>query len=361
MSNFESLSQPNNLDKNSNEVQVSIDTDKKLEVEPTPEESEKLKAEEVPEQDAEQQIELSPEEQLKKLEGDMEDQQQEMVRLSESIDAIKSAIKSVRENLGLPLTGEDPPSIFTEKDKLEKLKAEKETLEKQKECLISQQEEEKKNENQKDEIEQEELVYEENILTNDKKLGANSTQENIPRPKVEVESGFTDFIPQKFINDPAGYFEREGKNIKTGEIKYDETGRVREDPTTMKDFPVWKNKEGEEIQTVGRRVNTTKGAVGESGDSFYEYKILEQLNKMGLPAAKPVAKAEQEGTHIIVMERIPGLRWSERDSLNLKDKGYSDEDIATLIRKAEEKMNELKDQFNKAGVIRGWKLKDMVF
>ena len=82
---------------------------------------------------------------------------------------------------------------------------------------------------------------------------------------------------------------------------------------------------------------------------------------MDLPAAKVVAKAEQADTHIIVMERIPGLRWSERDSLNLKERGYSDEDIASLINDAELKMNELKKVFDEAGVIRSWKLKDMVF
>ena len=189
----------------------------------------------------------------------------------------------------------------------------------------------------------------------------NNTQEDAPKPKVDVEFEFAAFVPQEFLNDPVGYFEREGKNIKTGEIKYDETGRVREDPTAVKDLPVWKDAGGTEIKTVGRRVNTAKGAVGESGDPFHEYKILERLAQMGLPAAKPIAKAEQANTHLIVMERIPGLRWSERDSLNLKEKGYSDEDIATLTTEAEQKMNELKTQFDESGVIRNWKLKDMVF
>lgn len=189
----------------------------------------------------------------------------------------------------------------------------------------------------------------------------NNIQESIPTPKVEIEPGFVEFVPQEFLDDPAGYFESEGKNIKKGKIKYDDSGAVREDPTAVKDLPVWKNAEGVEIQTVGRRVNTTKGAIGESGDPFHEYKILERLAQMGLPAARPIAKAEQANTHIIVMERIPGLRWSEKDSLNLKEKGYSDEDITALMTEAEHKMNEMKAQFDKEGVIRGWKLKDMVF
>lgn len=188
-----------------------------------------------------------------------------------------------------------------------------------------------------------------------------TVREGIPAPRVEVEPEFSDFVPQEFLDDPTGYFEREGKNIKTGEKKIDEAGVVREDPTIVKDFPVWRNPKGVEIQTVGRRVNITKGAVGESGDPFHEYRILEKLARMGLRAAKPVAKAEQAGTYIIVMERIPGLRWSERASLNLKERGYSDGDIATLMHEAERKMGELKTQFSEAGVIRGWKLKDMVF
>ncbi len=189
----------------------------------------------------------------------------------------------------------------------------------------------------------------------------NNNQENNHTLKVEVEPQFAGFVPQEFLDDPAGYFEREGKNIKSGEIKYDEGGTVREDPTAVKDLPVWKNGEGAEIQTVGKRVNVGKGAVGESGDPFHEYKILERLAEMGLPAAKPIAKVEQGNTHIIVMERIPGLRWSEKDSLNLKENGYSDERIRALMAEAEQKMNELKVLFDEAGVVRSWKLKDMVF
>lgn len=189
----------------------------------------------------------------------------------------------------------------------------------------------------------------------------NNTPEKIIAPKVEVEPGFSEFVPKEFLDDPSGYFEREGRNIKTGEIKYDEAGAIREDPTAVKDLPVWSNADGVVVETVGRRVNTTKGVVGESDDPFYEYKILERLAQMGLPAAKPVAKAEQAGAHIIVTERIPGIRWSERGSLQLKENGYSDEDIEALVSEAEQKMSELKARFDEAGVIRGWKLKDMVF
>lgn len=188
-----------------------------------------------------------------------------------------------------------------------------------------------------------------------------NTQENIHSPKVDIEPDFFEFVPQEFLNNPVGYFEHTGKNIKTGDIKYDEEGEVREDPTAVKDLPNWKNTKGKEIRTIGKRINTSKGVTGESNNPFHEYQILEKLAQMKLPAARPIAKAEQAGTHIIIMERIPGIRWSEKSSLNLKEKGYSDEDIADLLTDAEDKMNALKRRFDEAGIIRSWKLKDMVF
>jgi hypothetical protein len=104
----------------------------------------------------------------------------------------------------------------------------------------------------------------------------NFFQEMASLPKVEMEPEFIGYAPAEFLKAPVEYFEREGKNIKSGEIKYDDNGRVREDPSAVKDLPAWKNQEGKEIQVVSRRINVTKGKVGESGDPFYEYKILEK-------------------------------------------------------------------------------------
>ena len=185
-------------------------------------------------------------------------------------------------------------------------------------------------------------------------------QEKISLAKIEVESGFADFVPQEFFIDPDGYFESKGVNIKKGEKKIDETGRVREDPTAVKDLPNWKNKEGQELAVVGKRIDITKGKTGESGDPFYEYKILEKLAQMGLPAARPIAKVEQADKKIIVMERIPGIRWSERDSL-VHDKGFSKKEAEDLMVQAERMMNDLKKKFDDAGITRKWKLQDMVF
>jgi len=185
--------------------------------------------------------------------------------------------------------------------------------------------------------------------------------ESGPKSHIEIEKSFEDFFPKEFLNNPADYFEKEGQNIKQGEKKFDETGRLREDPTAVKDLPVWKNQKGEQLFTVAKRINIEKGKVGESGDPFYEYKIMQLVKEKGLPVANPIAKIEQGGTHLIIMEKIQGIRWSEKDALNLREKGYTDEDIESLKKQAEDRMNELKEDFEKAGIKRGWKLKDLIF
>ena len=188
-----------------------------------------------------------------------------------------------------------------------------------------------------------------------------SRPEEESKAKVEVESGYEQFVPAEFRDDPIGYFEKEGRNVKSGEIKYDEIGKIREDPTAVKDLSPWRDQEGKELATVARRVNIEKGEVGKSGDPFYEYGILELVRELGLPAANPVAKAEFGRSHLIVMKKIPGIRWNEKDALWLRERGYSSEDIENLKRQAEEQMAELQRQFDEAGIVRGWKLKDMVF
>ena len=87
----------------------------------------------------------------------MEARQQKMTRLTESIEGTKAKVNKAREKLGLPPDEEEPPSTFSEKDKLEKLKAEQEALEKQKEELISQQEKEQLIREEKEKILKEKL------------------------------------------------------------------------------------------------------------------------------------------------------------------------------------------------------------
>jgi len=131
MPKFENAPNFHNTELNPNEEETDLNVGNKLEGGSAPEEpgeSEKLKVEERQEQEQE----LPPEEQLKKLDGEGETRQQEITRLTESIEATKTKLNEAREKLDLPPTDEDPPSVFSEKDKLEKLQAEQEALEKQK-------------------------------------------------------------------------------------------------------------------------------------------------------------------------------------------------------------------------------------
>ncbi|HEX7724877.1 MAG TPA: hypothetical protein VF438_04035 [Candidatus Paceibacterota bacterium] len=178
-------------------------------------------------------------------------------------------------------------------------------------------------------------------------------------PHVEIEAAYESFVPEEFKSSPLTYFESHGTNIKQGEILYDENGTVREDPTAVKDLPVWTNTEGRELHTVGKRVNISKGKVARANDPFYEYGIMEYVQSKGLPGAKPIAKASENGAHLIVMERVPGLRWSYRKTL-LKQ-GFTNNDVELMHKKAEAMMAELQKRFEAHGITRSWKLSDMIF
>jgi hypothetical protein len=193
-----------------------------------------------------------------------------------------------------------------------------------------------------------------NSEVNSQDYHANSAQ-------VEIESEFEDMVPDDFKRDPFLYFEMNGTNIKSGEVKYDEAGVIREDPTAVKDLPVWEDISGNTVHPVGKKVNTQKAMIGESADPFYEYKIMEYVRSKGFPAARPIAKASRGNEHLIVMEKLAGVRWSEKDSLHLNEQGYTKEDIERLISEANAMMEQLQSKFEEAGIKRGWKLKDMVF
>lgn len=143
MSNSESMPNLNNSEINPVEAQEDVNVDEKFEGELIFEEQEEP--------------ELTPEEQLENLEAEIEAKREEVNRLLESIEGLKSDINVTREKLGLPPTEEEPPSTFSEKDKLKQLKVEQEALEKQKKELISQQEKEQLIRKEKEKIQQEKL------------------------------------------------------------------------------------------------------------------------------------------------------------------------------------------------------------
>lgn len=188
-----------------------------------------------------------------------------------------------------------------------------------------------------------------------------SKKESGPNLKMEINPDFTDFIPEEFKKDPLAYFDGLGKNIKPGEVEHDEAGKVKEDPTAVKQFPVWRDKAGKELSVIGKKVNAEKSQIGKSGDPFYEYKIMKIVREIGLPCPEPIASIEQAGEFLILMEKIKGINWFEAKDLNLKSKGYTDEDIQNLKKEADEKMQELSRKFEEAGIFRKWKLSDMIF
>lgn len=176
---------------------------------------------------------------------------------------------------------------------------------------------------------------------------------------IRIEPDYETFVPEDFRQDPNGYFETKGKNIKPGEIKRDGAGKIEEDPTAVKELPVWRDSEGNELTVIGKRVNPNKGSVRDSGDPSYESKVIKELASAGLPSAKLVAESEQEGTFLSFTERVKGLGWYEKNIF--KEKGLSEADIENLKGQAEHLMSEMQKQFEDAGISRGWKLKDMVF
>ncbi len=188
--------------------------------------------------------------------------------------------------------------------------------------------------------------------------GFSQSQEHIPT--IVTEKSFEDFVPKQFRTDPIGYFESQGVNIKSGDLVRDETGRVREDPTAVKDLPVWSNAAGQELYVVGKRVNTHKSKVGKTGDPFYEYGIMEIAQEFGLPASRPIAKVSYEQEHLIVMTRIPGLGWNDKNAIFARVAGLSEEDIKELKHQVQAIMARLREQYERVGIYREWDLKDMI-
>jgi len=193
--------------------------------------------------------------------------------------------------------------------------------------------------------------------------------ENFERPKNLTEEGhkvFSDseirkFVPPEFQSDPFSYFERSGINIKKGKVKRDETGKVREDPTAVKDM-VWQAEDGSQLNVVGKRVNREKAQIAKTGNPLHEFEVLTRAAEFDLPCARPIAHAEQNGEHLLIMEKIEGFRIANSREIKtaLKDHNFSQKDIEDLKEQATTIMDDLKKRYEAAGILRSWALKDMV-
>jgi hypothetical protein len=86
-----------------------------------------------------EQPQLSKEEQFSLVDKEVKTNQAEIAHSSDIIVATKTALDSVRGDLGLPPVGEEPSSILAEKDKITKIEAKQVSLEGQKAELASNQ------------------------------------------------------------------------------------------------------------------------------------------------------------------------------------------------------------------------------
>ena len=102
-------------------------------------------------------VRLTPAEQLKNIENEVEIRRQEIIKLTESTKETRSKLDEARENLGLPPTEDDPQDVLLNKERLEKLKAEQDDLEKQREEIITRQEKEELIKKEKEKILQEKI------------------------------------------------------------------------------------------------------------------------------------------------------------------------------------------------------------
>jgi hypothetical protein len=177
----------------------------------------------------------------------------------------------------------------------------------------------------------------------------------IPGGTLELDSSLEPFLPPAFVADPMKYFHEHGSAVQAGDVTYDEAGRITDDPTAVADFPVWRNRRGDEIRVVCKRVNRHKSGVRRSGDPFYEYRVLQLVRELGFVTARPVARFGQGSDYFIVTERVEGLRWVRRWDSGLKRPAR-----AHMRAQAEALMLRLAAALADAGVRRPWNIKDMI-
>lgn len=185
--------------------------------------------------------------------------------------------------------------------------------------------------------------------------------ENNEQPGVFIDAEYEKFVPQEFKADPFTYFEDHGVNIKSGEKKVDENGKVREDPTAVKDME-WTALDGEKIDVVGKKVNTEKAQIAKTGNPLHEFEVLTRAQEFGLPCAKPIARAEKDNEHLLITERIDGIRLSSiaETKRSIAENNLTQDDLDDIISQATAIMEDLERKYRVAGIIRKWNIKDMV-
>ncbi len=172
---------------------------------------------------------------------------------------------------------------------------------------------------------------------------------------IEIEGKYAEYLPQELEENPIDYFKKYGEPIKQGDVIIDAQGRVREDPTATRYLPSWYGAQSEEIELVGKLVNTQKQQVLKKANAFYEYEVIEKVRALGLPAAVPVLKAAQGGEYLFITERAPGFTSKQLKDL-LREDFYKKFEQSAKIS-----ISQLQKKFETAGVDRKWDWKDMIF
>lgn len=188
-----------------------------------------------------------------------------------------------------------------------------------------------------------------------------SSQENQSEAKIEIESEYKGMEPEGFSDDPFGYFDSEGTNIKSGEVKYDDAGRIIEDPSATRDLPVWYDDAGNPFGVVGKKINLEKSQIAKTENPFHEYEVMQIAKEFGLPAAEVIARVSRDNEYLMVMKRVEGLRWNGEGLQELIAGGLTEEEIQDLLGEAEEMMTSLAEVYESIGVSRTWNHKDMIF
>ncbi|MFC1640653.1 hypothetical protein ACFL2D_01240 [Patescibacteria group bacterium] len=180
------------------------------------------------------------------------------------------------------------------------------------------------------------------------------------KARVKAEKEYARFLPGEFEQDPFGYFEEVGVNVKENS-KQDFSEKHLASLEKVKDFPNWVDEAGNEIEVVGKKIRVDKSEVGKSGDPFYEYRVIKMVRELGLPGPVPIAKAAKGEDHLIVMERLQGYRTMSPDRERLRQESVTDEDYDDLVKQIMEKLEEMKQRYAEAGIVRAWKPKDMIY
>ena len=131
----------------------------------------------------------------------------------------------------------------------------------------------------------------------------------IPEGRMEYDRRIEAFLPPSFMADPMRYFDEQGKAIRTGEVTYKKTGRIKRDPGSVRDFPIWRAR-----------------------SPFYEFYMMQ----------------------LVLAEHVPGFRWVRNGEGAMPQTEFD-----RLRAETEAVIADLAADFADVGIRTPWHYKDM--